>query len=133
MAEWTSKSAFEAFHESDAFRATQTASRNKVIVGKPSHAPVQFPSTEAIFSAPVTEFVTFTLKEGVAMDQLEPLVKQLESKLPGTSMFYGSSWAPVMDNPNVYYGVLGWESVQVILPIVSPRSLLIGYRHTGML
>jgi len=56
------------------------------------------------------------------MDQLEPLVKQLESKLPGTPKFYGSSWAPVTDKPNVYYGVLGWESVQVILPIISPTS-----------
>ena len=117
MAEWTSKSALEAYHKSDGFKATQTAAR-KVFAGKPSHTVVQFSSTRAIFSAPVTEFVTFTLKKGVTMDQLKPLVKQLESKLRGTSKFYGSSWAPVTDKPNVYYGVLGWESVQVILPII---------------
>jgi len=111
VVEWTSKSAFDAYHESDDFKAAHTAA-GEVFASRPSHTLVQFPSTEAIFSAPATEFVTFTLKNGNTMDQLEPLVKQLQNKLPGTPMFYGSSWAPVTDKDDVYYGVLGWESVQ---------------------
>lgn len=67
------------------------------------------------------------------MDALQPLVKQLQAKLQGTPKFYGSSWAPVIDKPNVIHGVLGWESVQVTLILVLPSHLLIGYRHTGML
>jgi hypothetical protein len=31
------------------------------------------------------------------------------------------------------YGVLGWESVQVISILVPPSHLLIGHRHTGLL
>jgi hypothetical protein len=53
------------------------------------------------------------------MDKLEPFVNQLQNGLIGTQKFYGSSWAPVIDKPNVYHGVLGWESVQVILSVVS--------------
>jgi hypothetical protein len=67
------------------------------------------------------------------MTALQPLVKQLQAKLQGTPKFYGSSWAPVVDKSNVFYGVLGWESVQVNLTLVLPSHLLIDHRHTGML
>ncbi|OJA09607.1 hypothetical protein AZE42_01408 [Rhizopogon vesiculosus] len=120
--EWTSKSAHDTYHQSDNFKATQTAAR-QVFAGKPSHVFVQFPSTKGILSAPVTEFVTFTLKAGVTMDKLTPLVNQLQSKLQGTPNFYGSSWAPVMDKSNVYYGVLGWTSVQAHWDAVSSGPL----------
>jgi hypothetical protein len=130
LAEWTSKSAQETYRQSDALNAAI----QKVFVGRPSHTFVQFPTTKGIFSAPVTEFVTFTLRNGVTMDKLKPLVTQLQNNLQGTPKFYGSSWAPVMDESNVYHGVLGWESVQVILSVILLTShLLIGCRHTGML
>ncbi|KAG1745990.1 uncharacterized protein EDB91DRAFT_136454 [Suillus paluster] len=120
--EWTSKSAHETYHQTDAFKTTQVAAR-QVFASKPTHTFVGFPSTNGIFSAPVTEFVTFTLKKGVTMDKLQPLVKQLQSKLQGTPKFYGSSWAPVMDKPNVVHGVLGWESVQAHWDAVSSGPL----------
>lgn len=53
------------------------------------------------------------------MDKLEPLVAQLQTGLVGTPNFYGSSWAPVIDKPNVIHGVLGWESVQAHWDAVS--------------
>lgn len=109
--EWTSKSAQETYHQSDNFKATQVASQ-QVFASKPTHTFAGFSNTSPIFSAPVTEFVTFTLKAGVSMTALQPLVKQLQAKLQGTPKFYGSSWAPVVDKSNVFYGVLGWESVQ---------------------
>jgi len=67
------------------------------------------------------------------MGQLQPLVTQLEAQLEGTPNFYGSSWAPVNEKPNVIHGVLGWESVEVILTSVPPIHLLIDHRHTGRL
>lgn len=57
------------------------------------------------------------------MDALQPLVDQLEAKLQGTPNFYGSSWAPVVDKPNVVHGVLGWESVQAHWDAVSSGPL----------
>ncbi|KAG1872504.1 hypothetical protein DFJ58DRAFT_762013 [Suillus subalutaceus] len=95
----------------DTFKATQAISQ-QIFASTPTSVFVNFSDTSRIFSAPVTEFVTFTLKEGVSMDALQPLVAQLEEKLQGTPKFYGSSWASVNDKPNVVYGVLGWESVQ---------------------
>jgi hypothetical protein len=116
-AEWASKSAHDTHLHSDTLKAAREVVR-PLFASKPSHTVVEFPNTKGIFSAPVTEFVTFTLKEGVTMDKLEPLVNQLKIGLVGTQKFYGSSWAPVIDKPNVYHGVLGWESVQVIPSVV---------------
>ena len=111
-AEWASMTAMQTYHQSEGFKTIQAASQ-PVFAGTPTKTFVQFPSTGGIFSAPVTEFVTFTLKKGVTMDKLRPLVTQLQDKLQGTPKFYGSSWAPVVDTSSVYHGVLGWESVQV--------------------
>ncbi|KAJ8586279.1 hypothetical protein M405DRAFT_883381 [Rhizopogon salebrosus TDB-379] len=115
--EWTSKSAHDTYQQSDTLKATREAVR-PLFASKPSHTIVEFPNTKGIFSAPVTEFVTFTLKEGVTMDKLEPFVNQLQNGLIGTQKFYGSSWAPVIDKPNVYHGVLGWECAGPLKKII---------------
>jgi heme-degrading monooxygenase HmoA len=120
--EWTSKSAHDTYHQTANFKTTQAASQ-KVFASRPTHTFVGFSNTSRIFSAPVTEFVTFTLKRGVSMNALQPLVKQLQAKLQGTPKFYGSSWAPVVDKPNVIHGVLGWESVQAHWSAVSSGPL----------
>ncbi|KAG1885149.1 hypothetical protein F4604DRAFT_153779 [Suillus subluteus] len=109
--EWVSMDAHSTYRQTDTFKATQAVSQ-QIFASTPTSVFVNFSDTSRIFSAPVTEFVTFTLKEGVSMDALQPLVTQLEVKLQGTPKFYGSSWASVNDKPNVVYGVLGWESVQ---------------------
>ncbi|KAG2102222.1 uncharacterized protein F5147DRAFT_707691 [Suillus discolor] len=120
--EWTSKSAHDTYHQTDTFKATQAAAR-QVFASRPTHTFAEFSNASQIFSAPATEFVTFTLKEGASMDALQPLVEQLEAKLQGTPKFYGSSWAPVLDKPNVVHGVLGWESVQAHWDAVSSGPL----------
>ncbi|KAG2033754.1 hypothetical protein BDR03DRAFT_902105 [Suillus americanus] len=120
--EWASLDAHSAHHQTDTFKATQLVSQ-QAIASTPTSVFVNFSDTSRIFSAPVTEFVTFTLKEGVSMDKLQPLVTQLEVKLQGTPKFYGSSWAPVNDKPNVVHGVLGWESVQAHWDAVSSGPL----------
>ncbi|KAG1822777.1 uncharacterized protein BJ212DRAFT_1296740 [Suillus subaureus] len=93
----------------DTFKATQSAAR-QIIASKPTHTFAGFSNTSRIFSAPVTEFVTFTLKRGVSMNVLQPLIKRLQ--------FYGSSWAPVVDKPNVVHGVLGWECAGPLKEII---------------
>ncbi|KAG1788139.1 uncharacterized protein HD556DRAFT_1245742 [Suillus plorans] len=120
--EWASLAAHDAYRQTEAFRAIQ-ATAQQIYTGKPKHVFVNFSDTTQIFSAPVTEFVTFTLKEGASIDKLEPLVAQLQTGLAGTPNFYGSSWAPVIDKPNVIHGVLGWESVQAHWDAVSSGPL----------
>ncbi|KAG1751156.1 hypothetical protein EDB19DRAFT_1277463 [Suillus lakei] len=120
--EWTSKSAHETYHETDTFKATQAVAR-QAFASRPTHTFVGLSNARGIFSAPVTEFVTFTLNSGASMDTLQPLVKKLQAKLPGTPKFYGSSWAPVMDKPNVVHGVLGWESAKAHWDAVSSGPL----------
>ncbi|KAG2066457.1 hypothetical protein BDR04DRAFT_1233971 [Suillus decipiens] len=120
--EWTSKSAHDAYRQTATFKTTQAASQ-QVFASKPTHTLVEFSNPSRIFSAPVTEFVTFTLKKGASMNALQPLVTQLQNKLPGTPKFYGSSWAPVVDKPNTIHGVLGWESVQAHWDAVSSGPL----------
>ncbi|KAG2361521.1 hypothetical protein BDR07DRAFT_1358845 [Suillus spraguei] len=120
--EWTSKSAHDTYHQTDTFKATQAAAR-QVFASKPTHTFVEFSNASQIFSAPVTEFVTFTLKKGASMDTLQPLVKRLQDKLPGTPKFHGSSWAPVVDKAETIHGVLGWDSVQAHWDAVSSGPL----------
>ncbi|KAG1716058.1 hypothetical protein ID866_1084 [Astraeus odoratus] len=72
----------------------------------------EFEEAESRLNAPITEFVTFTLKEDNRMDQLEPLVHELQEKLLRSKMFYGSSWAPIANRPNMYNGLLGWITVE---------------------
>ncbi|KAG2102223.1 uncharacterized protein F5147DRAFT_292298 [Suillus discolor] len=120
--EWESLAAHDAYRQTETFKAIQ-ATAQKIYTGQPKHVFVNFSDTSRIFSAPVTELVTSTLKEGVSMDKLEPLVTQFQAKLEGTPNFYGSSWAPVIDKPNVMYGVLGWESVQAHRDTVSSGPL----------
>ncbi|KAG2066459.1 hypothetical protein BDR04DRAFT_1106651 [Suillus decipiens] len=120
--EWASKSAHDTYHQTDTFKATQAAAR-QVFASRPIHTFAGFSNASRIFSAPVTEFVTFTLKRGVDMNALQPLVRQLQAKLQGTPKFYGSSWVPAFDKPNVVYGVLGWESVQAHWNAVSSGPL----------
>ncbi|KAG2153121.1 uncharacterized protein EDB93DRAFT_1082595 [Suillus bovinus] len=120
--EWASLSAHGAHHQTDDFKAVKETVK-QIHTTEPTHMFVHFSDPSRIFSAPVTEFVTFTLKEGINMDALQPLVEQLQDKLQGTPEFYGSSWAPVVDKPNVVHGVLGWESVQAHWDAVSSGPL----------
>ncbi|KAG1885147.1 hypothetical protein F4604DRAFT_1676545 [Suillus subluteus] len=122
LAEWTSKSAHDTYHQTDTFKATQAAAR-QVFASRPIQTFAGFSNTSRVFSAPVTEFVTFSLKRGVSMNAFQPLIKRLQAKLQGTPKFYGSSCAPVIDKPNVVQGVLGWESVQAHWNAVSSGPL----------
>lgn len=74
---------------------------------------VCFKETKSRLEAAITEFVTFTLKEGKSMDQLEPILGELEGTLLGSRMYHGFSWAPIVNRQDAYHGILGWDTVEV--------------------
>ncbi|KAF8835641.1 hypothetical protein BDN67DRAFT_937727 [Paxillus ammoniavirescens] len=109
--DWASKEAHEAFTKLDEYPSLVDASR-PVMASQPRANFVKFEETKGALGAPITEFVTFTLKEGKTMTDLEPLVKELHQKLAGAPKFHGDSWSVVIDKPNVYHGILGWDTVE---------------------
>ncbi|KIK92740.1 hypothetical protein PAXRUDRAFT_556615 [Paxillus rubicundulus Ve08.2h10] len=109
--DWDSKEAHEAFTKLDGYPDMVDACR-PVMASRPTANLVQFEDAKGALEAPITEFVTFTLHEGKTMTDLEPLVKELHQKLAGAPKFHGDSWAVVIDKPNVYHGILGWDTVE---------------------
>ncbi|KAH7922958.1 hypothetical protein BV22DRAFT_1016311 [Leucogyrophana mollusca] len=120
--DWTSKAAHDALVKSDIYPSVVAASR-PAFASQPTASYVEFHDTVGPFSAPATEFVTFTLNKGQTIDKLEPLVAQLKAQLVGTPKFHGASWAPVIGKPDVYFGILGWDSVQAHWDAVSGGPL----------
>ncbi|KAF9242540.1 hypothetical protein BU15DRAFT_72659 [Melanogaster broomeanus] len=108
--DWASKGANEAFLNHPEYPALAAATRPS-FAAQPTRNYVNFDDTKAL-RAPITEFVTCTLKEGKTMAELELLLQELHQKLGGTPGFYGDSWAVVTGKPNVYHGILGWETVE---------------------
>ncbi|KIJ64513.1 hypothetical protein HYDPIDRAFT_40257 [Hydnomerulius pinastri MD-312] len=109
--DWVSKEAHDDFTQKPEYPELLAAFR-PAFASHPTINWVKFEDNKGALGAPITEFVTFTLKEGKTMDQLEPLVQELHTKLVGTPKFHGDSWAVVIDKPNVYHGILGWDTVQ---------------------
>jgi hypothetical protein len=134
IVDWASKEAHEAFTKLDDYPNMVDACR-PVMASQPTTNFVKFEDTKRILGAPITEFVTFALKEGKTVTDLEPLVKELHQKLAGAPKFHGDSWSVVIDKPNVYHGILGWDTVEVSdaqsLTLVSP-DCVDPTRHTGM-
>ncbi|KAG2033755.1 hypothetical protein BDR03DRAFT_1001931 [Suillus americanus] len=149
--EWTNKSAHDTYYQTDTFKATQAAAR-QVFASRPTHTFAGFSNTSRIFPAPATEFVTFTLKSGIGVNALQPLVKQLQAKLQGTPKFYGSSWALVVDKPNAHWDVVSSGPLKEIIDIdevkkvadlwlvhailtqykswISPKNIFLCFRYT---
>lgn len=111
IVDWVTKDAHDAFTKTTDYAEIEALSR-PAFGSKPTVNYVEFEDTKGPLGAPITEFVTFTLKEGNTIAQLEPLVQELHQKLRGTPQFHGDSWAPVIGKPNVYHGILGWDTVQ---------------------
>jgi hypothetical protein len=119
--DWVTKNARDAFIEKADYAGIAAASR-PAFGSQPTVNYVEFADTKA-FGAPITEFVTFTLKEGKSIDQLEPLVQELHQKLAGTPKFHGDSWALIIGKPNVYHGILGWDTAKAHWDAVSDGPL----------
>ena len=110
--DWVTKDAHDAFTKTADYTEVQAASR-PAFGSEPTVNYVEFEDAKDALGAPITEFVTFTLKEGKNVAQLEFLVRELHQKFVGTPKFHGDSWAPIIGKPNVYHGILGWDTVKV--------------------
>jgi hypothetical protein len=67
-----------------------------------------------MLSAPVTEFVTVTIKPGHTVAELQTIVPNLARELKKSIGCHGSSWGPSVEKPDVvFFGVVGWDSVAV--------------------
>ncbi|KAF9236686.1 hypothetical protein BU15DRAFT_76782 [Melanogaster broomeanus] len=108
--DWASKEASDAFNKHPEYPALVAAAR-PAFGSELEINFANFADTKAL-DAPITEFVTFTLKEGKTMAELELLIQELHQKLAGTPKFYGDSWAVNIDKPNVYHGIVGWETIE---------------------
>ncbi|KAH7908048.1 hypothetical protein BJ138DRAFT_1103822 [Hygrophoropsis aurantiaca] len=109
--DWKSKSSHDALVQSEVYPGIVAASR-PAFASQPVASYVEFDNTVGPLSAAATEFVTFTLNEGQSVDKLDSLVNQLKQQLVGTPKFHGASWGKVIGKSNVYFGILGWDSVQ---------------------
>ncbi|EGO23818.1 hypothetical protein SERLADRAFT_356596 [Serpula lacrymans var. lacrymans S7.9] len=120
---WDTKEASLAFRNRKDFDDVVAASL-PAFGSQPDVSHVQFTSDVIRpLAAPATEFVTFTLKEGQSVENLLPLVKQLYEGVAITPTAHGSSWGPVIGKPDVYYGILGWDTVQAHWDAVSAGPL----------
>ncbi|KAI6030657.1 hypothetical protein F5J12DRAFT_302549 [Pisolithus orientalis] len=109
--DWKSKDAHTKFLDSlegAAFKPALSPLSSSPIV----HHFAEFDEVKSRLQAPITEFVTLTLKADNKMEELKPLVQDLHEKLKGSKMFYGSSWAPIANESNMYHGILGWDTVE---------------------
>ncbi|KAI6099558.1 hypothetical protein EDD16DRAFT_1657879 [Pisolithus croceorrhizus] len=111
--EWASKDAYAAFLNSPSGTAYEPALQ--VLSGSPLiRFFVEFDEDESALSAPIVEYATFTLKEDDTAERLKALLHELidEFKAAKTSKYYGSGWGEVLDKPNVYQSILGWDSIE---------------------
>ncbi|TFY76073.1 hypothetical protein EWM64_g7939 [Hericium alpestre] len=67
-------------------------------------------------SAPITEFVRFTLKDPHAKEQATPLLNQLGEFT--TVPFEAQTWGWCVENKDQAVAVIGWKSLEVNIPPV---------------
>ena len=67
-------------------------------------------------NAPVTEIACITLKEGADREVFQTALQKLRSVVNGLGRAkgtWGGSWGPTADDPNKFYAVAGWDSLEV--------------------
>lgn len=64
-------------------------------------------------SGTTTEVARMDLKSGESIEALAKLVSELEANLKSAANGHGTTWGPTFENPNVYVGILAWDSKQV--------------------
>lgn len=130
--EWVSKKARDEFAEQPIHKELEDAVRPAFDSEPLAANYVEFEDTKAL-GAPITEFVTFALKEGESITELKSLVEKIHQELAGTPKFHGDSWGPIIGKPNVYHGILGWDTEQVSSSGHTCVDRQQFCRHTGML
>ena len=64
-------------------------------------------------AAPITEFATLKLKEGVTLDAFEGPLEKLNDIFRGCEGCYGVVWGECIEHPDTVICIVGWDSVEV--------------------
>lgn len=79
----------------------------------------------AALSAPLTEIVVWTLREGASRARVEELLAALVavvSAIPFSKGMYGAGWGPVVDDERTFVVLIGWSSMEVRSQHHLPRA-----------
>jgi len=64
-------------------------------------------------SAPTTEFVRLTLKEGKSKEELVSLLDKISKELDGAKGAYPpATWGPSVENEGTFIHLVGWDNVE---------------------
>ncbi|PPQ75090.1 hypothetical protein CVT24_010155 [Panaeolus cyanescens] len=86
--------------------------------GEASITPASTFSITPAFSAPLTEWLFLTLKDGKTKDDIIPLLNEIRDKLAEdaktiSGLYVPMLWAQTVEDPRVFAALLGWDSVEV--------------------
>jgi len=78
-----------------------------------SHVQFNDDATAAL-TAPVTEIVGITLKDGHVKQELDDVLRTLKTKVAlETGSFSRAMWGPTIEDASKFWLVIGWQSVEV--------------------
>lgn len=64
-----------------------------------------------ILNSPITERATCILKDLATKDEFEKVMEEMIGALADVS--HGATWGPVLEKPDTYLMLVGWENVEV--------------------
>ena len=78
-----------------------------------SHVQFNDDATAAL-TAPVTEIVGITLKDGHAKQELDDVLRTLTNKIESEAGSLSPAvWGPTIEDSNKFWLIIGWQSVKV--------------------
>ena len=78
-----------------------------------SHVQFNDDATAAL-TAPVTEIVGITLKDGYVKQELDDVLRTLKTKVAlETGSFSRAMWGPTIEDASKFWLVIGWQNVEV--------------------
>ncbi|KAF7979781.1 hypothetical protein HWV62_40816 [Athelia sp. TMB] len=73
-------------------------------------------------SAPVTEIAWVVLKPGQSVEALAKSIDELEEAVKTLEGAHSSTWGPTVEDPNVFVGIIGWDTREAHLKAVAPGT-----------
>ncbi|KAF7977718.1 hypothetical protein HWV62_2996 [Athelia sp. TMB] len=86
-----------------------------------THVRVGTDATKSL-AAPCTEIATLTLKPGESAEALGSFLDALKSLFAAGAGHHAMAWGPTFENPNVFVGILGWDTREDHIKAVAPGT-----------
>ncbi|KAF7981462.1 hypothetical protein HWV62_33491 [Athelia sp. TMB] len=86
-----------------------------------THVRVRTDAAPAL-AAPCTEIATLTLKPGESAEALGSFLDALKSLFAAGAGHHAMAWGPTVENPNVFVGILGWDTREAHIKAVAPGT-----------